>query len=189
MVIDGKVTDLLDLQSMVDGVQGTAGTEVVRTPSEGELPATRTRQFCTFFLDELFFGVEVTQVQEVMRHQPMTRVPLTTNVVSGIINLRGQTVTALDMRRRLDLPARDLGPEDDLPMNLVLRTRGGIVSILVDRIGDVLTVEDSLRAPVPNTVQREVRELLTDVYKLKGALLLPLDIEELVNVAAHEEQV
>ena len=73
-------------------------------------------------------------------------------------------------------------------MNLVLRTREGIVSILVDRIGDVLTVEDDLRSSVPNTVDRNVRELLTEVYKLPSALLLPLDIEKLVDVTAHDAQ-
>ena len=57
---------------------------------------------------------------------------------------------------------------------------------MVDRIGDVLTVEDTARAPVPNTVRSEVRSLLTDVYKLQDELLLPLDIEQLVDVVAHD---
>ena len=125
-------------------------------------------------------------VQEALRHQEMTRVPLTADVVHGVINLRGQTVTALDMRERLGLPPRgseehecDGDDEDSLPMNLVLRTEEGVVSILVDRIGDVLTVEDTDRAKMPDTVEPGVRELITGIYKLPGSLLLILDIKKL----------
>ena len=64
------------------------------------------RQVCTFFLDGLFFGVEVLQVQEVIRYQEMTEVPLAPSVISGLINLRGQIVTAIDLRKRLDLRER-----------------------------------------------------------------------------------
>src|SRR5438445_1840154 len=96
------------------------------------------RQFCTFFLDELFFGVEVKKVQEVLRYQVMTRVPLAPPVVRGLINLRGQIVTAMDLRIRLQLSEL---PADQLPMNVVVRDGDGATSLLVDRIGDVLEVE------------------------------------------------
>jgi two-component system chemotaxis sensor kinase CheA len=191
VVIDGKVTDLLDLESLVASVEGPAEeygpTESSVAESEGEVGV---RQFCTFYLGDLYFGVDVMQVQEVLRHQPMTRVPLTTNVVSGLINLRGQTVTALDMRTRLGLPAQVVGEgssEDPMPMNIVLRSGSEVVSILVDRIGEVLSVEDAARAAVPNTVKPEVGELLSEVYKLPDALLLPLEIDRIVAVTAHAD--
>ena len=122
----------------------------------------------------------------------MTPVPITERVVSGIINLRGQTVTALDMREWLSLPSlaeaygSDDLDQDDLPksMNVVLRADKDIVSILVDRVGDVLTVEEALRDDVPTTVQPEVRCLLEDVYKLPNQLLLVLDTDRLVGQAA-----
>jgi purine-binding chemotaxis protein CheW len=82
------------------------------------------QQLCTFFLDDLYFGVEVQKVQEVIRYQEMTRVPLAQPVVRGLINLRGQIVTAIDMRRRLGLPALSA---DRLPMNVVIRTDDGPV--------------------------------------------------------------
>jgi purine-binding chemotaxis protein CheW len=88
-----------------------------------------SKQFCTFFLNDLFFGVEVLQVQEVLRCQPMTRVPLSPPTVRGLINLRGQIVTALDLRHRLELPERDAGSQ---PMNVVVRSDDGAVSLLVD---------------------------------------------------------
>src|SRR5579871_6291481 len=91
-------------------------------------------QFATFFVADLFFGVDVLRVQEVLCFQQMTRVPQASGVVEGLINLRGQIVTAIDMRRRLGLPPRRDG---QTPMNMVVRTEGGAVSLLVDEIGDV----------------------------------------------------
>src|SRR6266851_5692622 len=105
-----------------------------------------SRQFCTFLVDNLFLGIEVRQVQEVIRYQEMTRVPLAAPVVQGLINLRGQIVTALDLRRRLELADR---PAGQLPMNVVMRTTEGATSFLVDRIGDVLEVDENAFEPPP----------------------------------------
>ena len=136
-------------------------------------------QFATFTLDGLHFGVEVLKVQEVLRHQPMTRVPLAPPVVEGLINLRGQIVTALDLRRRLTLSPRGNG---DLPMNVVVRTADGVVSLLVDEIGDVVEVGDAEFEPAPERLKAELTSLVTGVYKLKGHLLLVLDVERAVDV-------
>src|ERR1700744_5124626 len=95
-------------------------------------------QFSTFFVADLFFGVDVLNVQEVLRYQQMTPVPQAPGVIEGLINLRGQIVTAMDMRRRLRLPPR---AEDKSPMNIVVRTSDGAVSLLVDEIGDVLDMD------------------------------------------------
>jgi purine-binding chemotaxis protein CheW len=117
-------------------------------------------------------------VQEVIRSQVMTRVPLASRVVRGLINLRGQIVTALDLRRRLDLPDR---PPDRLPMNVVVRIEGGLLSLLVDEIGDVLeTSPDTFERP-PETLRGAARQLISGTYKLKGRLLLLLDIDQLVR--------
>ena len=137
-----------------------------------------TRQFATFFLDGLFFGVEVLKVQEVIRYQEMTRVPLAPPVVRGLINLRGQIVTAIDLRRRLRLRER---PADQLPMNVVVRTDDGALSLLVDEIGDVLEIPDDQMERPPETVDVHARELLNGVYKLDGRLLLILDTERTVH--------
>jgi purine-binding chemotaxis protein CheW len=139
------------------------------------------RQFSTFFLDGLLFGVEVSKVQEVIRYQEMTRVPLAPPVVQGLINLRGQIVTALDLRRRLNLKDR---ASDRLPMNVVVRTGDEAVSLLVDEIGDVLEVEEDTFERPPETLQGEARELIRGAYKLKDKLLLVLDTEKAVTLAA-----
>ena len=136
------------------------------------------QQYCTFYLDGLFFGVDVQKVQEVIRYQEMTRVPLAPAVVRGLINLRGQIVTAIDLRRRLELKDR---PEGQLPMNVVARTEEGAMSLLVDEIGDVLEVEESSFERPPETLSGVAQKLVQGVYKLKGQLLLILDTERVVS--------
>jgi len=138
----------------------------------------KTQQFCTFFLKDQFFGVPVQQVQEVIRFQEMTRVPLVPPVIRGLINLRGQIVMAIDLRRRFGMPER---PESELPMNVVVRTDDGAVSFLVDEIGDVLEAEeDSFESP-PDTLQGPGRDLVQGVYKLEDHLMLVLDAQRAVT--------
>lgn len=137
------------------------------------------RQLATFSLGKLFFGVEVLNVQEVIRFQEMTPVPLASEEVEGLINLRGQIVTAIDLRRRLGLPER---AAQALPMNVVVTGESGVVSLLVDEIGDVIEVEDSAFEVPPSTLSEEVRRVLKGVYKLNGQLLLVLDIERASDV-------
>lgn len=144
------------------------------------------RQFSTFFLDGLFFGIPVLKVQEVLRFQHMTPVPLAPRVVSGLINLRGQIVTAIDLRRRLYLPER---PEGQDPMNVVTRTEDGAVSLLVDEIGDVIDVSDDDFESSPENVSDAIRGLIEGVYKLDKRLLLVLDVEKTVDLEYNEPTV
>ena len=137
------------------------------------------KQFCTFYLDNQMFGVKVEQVQEVFRYQEMTKVPLAPPVVRGLINLRGQIITAMDMRQRLGMEPL---PEGKLPMNVVVRTKDGVVSLLVDEIADVLEVSEDVHERPPETIPDEVRQLVLGVYKLPDKLLLILDSEKAVNV-------
>ena len=141
------------------------------------------RLYATFYVDGAHYGVDALDVQEVLRDQPMTRVPLAGDDVRGLINLRGQVVTAIDLRQRLGLPP--LHPEhlhldylhlDYRAMNLVVRTEEGPVSLLVDRIGDVLRVDvDELEA-TPETVDSAQRALILGVLKLDTGLLHVLDV-------------
>jgi len=139
-----------------------------------------TEQFCTFLLDGHVFGTPVPKVQEVIQNQEMTRVPLAPDVISGLINLRGQIVSAIDLRRRLGLEDR---PAGQLPMNVVVRTRDGAVSLLVDEIGDVIEVEEETLESPPETLQGFAREVVSGVYKLSGRLLLALDIDRIVDLS------
>ncbi len=143
-------------------------------------------QYCTFWVDGLFFGVAVSSVQEVLRYQQLTAVPSAPEAIQGLINLRGQIVTALDLRCRLGLPAR---PDDALPMNVIVRSRGEVVSLLVDDIGDVITVDTSTRGglelePVPANVPSTVQDVVTGVLALPDAVLLVLDADRAADVTA-----
>lgn len=138
------------------------------------------RQYCTFYVDGHFFGLDVLKVQEIIRYQEMTGVPLANPVVGGLINLRGQIVTAIDLRRRLELPDRTT---DELPVNVVVHTDDGAVSLLVDEIGDVLEVSESAFEPPPETLTGPGRDLIRGAYKLPDCLLLILDTDRTVNVS------
>jgi purine-binding chemotaxis protein CheW len=136
------------------------------------------RQFCTFFLDGLRFGVDVQKVQEVVPYQEMTRVPLAPPTVRGLLNLRGQIVTGIDLRRRLELPEQ-VAP--GLPMNVVLRGEDSPVSFLVDEIGEVIEVAGAWERP-PETLQGRVRELIQGVCPLQDELLLILDTAKTLDL-------
>jgi purine-binding chemotaxis protein CheW len=157
----------------------------------GTTPFTETadqaagRQYSTFDVAGFYFGIDVMQVQEVLRYQEMTRVPLAPAVIEGLINLRGQIVTAIDMRRRLGLPPRSDG---ETAMNVVVRTEEGAVSLLVDEIGDVVEVDSASFERPPDNLDPEIRELVRGIHKLKDRLLLVLDIGQTLNLESVNGQ-
>jgi len=136
-------------------------------------------QLSTFSVNGHLFGVEVAVVQEVIRYQPMTRVPLAPAALAGLINLRGQVITAVDLRRRLGFPERAAG---ELAMDVIVRTSDGLVSLLVDRIGDVVEVAQETFEEPPETLAGIARELIRGAYKLDHALLLLLDVQGAVDL-------
>lgn len=139
----------------------------------------RNLQCATFYVEKLFLGIEVQNVQEVLRIQETTRVPRAPAVVQGLINLRGQIVTAIDMRRRLGLPVRSSA---EMPMNMVVRTEGGAVSLLVDEIGEVIEVRGDQFEPPPGSLSFDQLATLRGVYKLDDELMLLLDPEKLASI-------
>jgi purine-binding chemotaxis protein CheW len=143
-------------------------------------------KLCTFYLAGQYFGLEVLYVQEIIRSQSLTRVPLAHSVVRGLINLRGQIVTAVDLRGRLELPPRK--PEDT-PVNVVVQTDDGAISLLVDEIGDVVDVEENAFERPPETLRGATRELIRGAYKLSDRLLLALDLGRVLEARAFENSV
>jgi purine-binding chemotaxis protein CheW len=145
--------------------------------------ATQTVQYCTFLVADMYFGIDVLHVQEVLRTQEVTHVPLAPPVIAGLMNLRGQIVPAVDMRQRLSLPIR---PRDTQPMNLVLRTEEGAASLLVDEIGDVVDIDRSSFEPAPDSFVGDHRTLVRGVCKLRGCLLLVLDAERALDLGTSD---
>ncbi len=140
--------------------------------------ATRTQIFATFLVDGLLFGLPAAEVLELTNHREMTRVPLAPPTIEGLMNLRGQIIAAVDLRRRLDLHPR---PAGQLPMNVVLHTDDGPVSLLVDQVGEVIELGEETFEPAPETVRGVARELLRGVHKLPGRLLLLLDPKRIIE--------
>ncbi len=128
----------------------------------------------TFSLDGRLYGVDVTAVQEVLRGQPRTRIPLAPQSVSGLINLRGQVLSAVELRAQLGLADRD--PEQE-PMLVVVRVDGEAMALLVDSIGAVMDVDEEQFELPPDTLTGPAREFVRGAYKLDGQLLLALDVE------------
>jgi purine-binding chemotaxis protein CheW len=138
-------------------------------------------QVCTFSVAGEWFGLPVTDVQEVMRAQPMTVVPRAPKMVSGLIHLRGQIVTAIDLRVRLGVAPAQPGEER---LNVMVRDGDdGAVCLIVDAIGDVLELADGAFERPPATLTAEVGDLVRGVYKLDGRLLLLLDVSHVTTPA------
>jgi purine-binding chemotaxis protein CheW len=141
-----------------------------------------THQYCTFVVDDSLYGISVEYVQELLRNQRMTPIPLAPPAVCGLINLRGQIVPAIDARERLHLPPREGASDDGFwpsdvppPMNVVVRTPRGSVALVVDSIGDVLEVSEDHFEEIPDTVQRAGKEFILAACKLENRLLFILD--------------
>ncbi|MCA8954306.1 MAG: chemotaxis protein CheW [Planctomycetes bacterium] len=141
---------------------------------------TRTdSKFCTFWLGDAFFGVPVAKVQEVICPQDMTRIPLAAGFIRGLINLRGQIVTAIDLRRRLGFQPRG---NDEPPMNVVIRADGSAVSLLVDEIDEVFDATDETFEAPPENLDPAVRTLLVGVHKFPDRLMHVLDTHAVLTV-------
>jgi purine-binding chemotaxis protein CheW len=152
----------------------------MHTPETVANSRTATQQYATFQVGDMFMGIELSRVQELMRYQEMASVPLAPAAVEGLINLRGQIVTALDMRRIFSLPPMD----DAQPMNIVIRSEGGAVSLLVDEICDVLDVPQDSWTQLPANLPVTQRAFLKGVYQLDSSLLMVVDTERVISVGA-----
>lgn len=147
---------------------------------------TVEHQLCTFYVAGQLFGVPVEQVQEVMRDHATTRVPLAPAPVAGLINLRGQIVPIVELRRCLSLPA--LGP-DEYAENVVLTTDAGAVSLRVDAVEDVITVNSDAFEATPDNVRGLTRRLVRGVYKLERGLLLELSTPVVLELAVSVDPI
>ena len=133
------------------------------------------RQLATFSLEGAHYGIDVLRVQEALRFQSRTPVPLGPPGTAGLVNLRGQVVLAVDLRVRLGLPP--LAPDAE-PMMVVVQVDGEPVSLLVDEIGDVVEVADDQFESPPETLDPALRDVILGAYKLEKGLLLALDVNK-----------
>jgi purine-binding chemotaxis protein CheW len=130
-------------------------------------------------LGPLYLGIDVRDVREVLHHADITTVPHADYAIEGLINLRGQIATTIELRRRLELEPREPGIE---PIHVVVHSEGEPVTLLVDAIGDVIDTEPEKYEEPPSTMVGSARDLIIGTFKLDQELLLVLDVERVVQL-------
>ena len=140
-------------------------------------------QFCTFYLGKNLYGIDVLEVQEVIRQQEVTKVPLAPAVIRGLINLRGNIVSTIDMRRLLKMEPFE---SEEQSINVITRVAGGLVSLLVDQVGDVIDAPEDRLESLPATVKTEAQKIITKVCKLPGNLLMILNPSRIIDFEGSE---
>lgn len=153
------------------------------------LPATSTPKhhvvtdrdygFVTFRINEQLFGIAVEQVQDVLRRQRLTPIPLAPKEIIGAVNLRGRIVTVLNLREKLAIPS----PADfKAPMNIVVEHRGELFSLCVDSVGDVLNLPGSSLDKAPPNLSSNWQQYVRNVHQLETELLLILDVASIIKI-------
>lgn len=145
----------------------------------GAMNVADCRQFVSFRINNELMGIPVSVVQEVLTAQQIAETPLARPEVAGLLNLRGQIVTAVNLRRRLGLPERAGGVPS---MNVVVRHLGESFSLLVDDVGDVITVDGKLAEPPPRTLDARWRSLVSGVIRLDEGLFVILDLSAVLSL-------
>lgn len=137
-----------------------------------------TLQFSTFYIADRLYGIEVEKVQEVTKSMPITPIPTAPNFIHGFINLRGQIATAISLR---NLFALEAGVSTD-QMNVVCRDESLLVSLLVDEIGDVVEVQKNWFEETPDTINSEISDYMSGVYKTPDKIMSVLNVKKIINI-------
>ncbi len=135
-------------------------------------------EYCTFYVEDLLIGVDIRQVEEINRQIDVTPIPHAHQHVRGVINLRGEVVTVVDLRTILGLPSSDVTYQT---RNVIVNSCGEQIGLLVDRVGDVVAIRTDFIDPLPANFDEGAVRLFLGVYKMKNRLLALLDIETALN--------
>jgi purine-binding chemotaxis protein CheW len=136
-------------------------------------------EYVTTMIGEQLFGLPIARVQDVFMPERLTRVPLASSDVAGVLNLRGRIVTAIDMRARLGLPKADAGR---LPMAVGVELRGESYGLLIDQIGEVLKLADDGREENPVNLDPRMAKMAAGVHRLDGQLMVVLDVDRVLEI-------
>lgn len=138
-----------------------------------------TRDYLTILIGDQIFGIPILQVQDVLGEQRVTRVPLAPPAVAGSLNLRGRIVTAVDVRTCLGLPPYDKGGARE--MSVVVENQGELYSLMIDKVGDVMSLDQRDYENNPSTLDPQWRDVCQGIYRLKDRLLVVLDVPRLLE--------
>jgi purine-binding chemotaxis protein CheW len=136
-------------------------------------------EYVTATIGGQLFGIPIARVQDVFLPSRMTRVPLASPEIAGLLNLRGRIVTALDMRRRLAMPAADPAQQ---PMAIGIECKGESYGLLIDVIGEVIKLPADSREDNPVNLDARLAHVSSGVHRLDGKLMVVLDIERVLDI-------
>lgn len=157
----------------------TATLTAEKAPQDGiDHQLDYENQYVSFFVDGQLLGIPVNTVQEVLNPQAIAQVPRACPEISGLLNLRGQIVTAVNLRQRLGLPEIDAGRRS---MNVVVHHQGESFSLLVDDVGDVINVPGDVLQPPPATLDAHWKSVTAGVFRLEQRLFVILNVGSLLN--------
>jgi purine-binding chemotaxis protein CheW len=139
---------------------------------------TSSQSYATFYVDNFYFGILTSDVVELTKGTEVTPVPLAPPAVSGLINLRGQIVTAIDMRKRLGLQP-NLAAEDII--TVFIRNNGVLFGLLIDKVSDILELDHTGLEPPPSNMPSSAYELIIGFHKLPNKLLFVMDVDKLIS--------
>ena len=138
-------------------------------------------EYVTVMLDGQLFGLPISRVQDVFMPDRLTRVPLSSPEIAGVLNLRGRIVTAVDLRRRLGMPPRS---DAGAPMAVGIELRGESYGLLIDSVGEVMKLAEETREPNPVNLDARLARASAGVHRLDGQLLVILDVDRVLDMAA-----
>lgn len=140
---------------------------------------TENHMYVTMRIDNQLFGIPVKNVRDVLRHQKITCIPLSAPEVAGSLNLRGRIVTVINLRRRLRLVEKE---NDEKSMFVVVEYKGELFSLMVDSVGEVMTVPGHSIEKAPTNLGGAWKEVTTGIYKLSGELLVIIDVQSMLTI-------
>lgn len=146
---------------------------------ENQVVDAAAQMYVTMRVDGQLFGIPVKNVRDVLRQQKVTPVPMSAPEVAGSLNLRGRIVTVINLRRRLNLAEREAGEKS---MFVVVDYRGELYSLMVDNVGEVMTVPDSSLEKSPTNLGASWKDVTTGIFKLSGELLVIMDVQKVLTI-------
>jgi len=140
-------------------------------------PSGQTTEYLTVMIADQKFGIPVLQIQDVLREQKVTRIPLASPEVAGSLNLRGRIVTAIDVRKRLNVPVAP----GSRSMSVVVEHNQELYSLIIDKVGDVLSLENGRIEKNPGTLSAQWKDISSGVCQLEKELLVIMDVARLLD--------
>lgn len=141
--------------------------------------SSETRDYLTILIGDQIFGIPILQVQDVLGAQKVTKVPLAPRAVAGSLNLRGRIVTAINVRACLGMPPLEENARQE--MSVVVENGGELYSLIIDRVGDVMSLAQSNYEKSPATLDPQWRAVCQGIYRLQDRLLVVLDVPRLLE--------